>query len=286
MSQRQARRGAWLLTLVIMILAVWLELRLDENGATGQPAETAQPRPAGPPVAMPAQGSDLIVTMGLNEPMAVSTWKGQVGISEGKILSVEVARGKGKAKEHSFNVTGIAPKKKQITLPRVRLTVDAPETAQVELNLEQGKFAVRLDELRPGVPKLYLDGKVAVERGDGSVRLTDPETEDDYPVLARAPNGKCWLVYNEFQKGKPLIPERVHAGNFDELVATGHGDQLRMKLFDGKTWSPSLDVTGAGLDLWRPTICIDSKGVVHVAWSQRVDGNYDIYHRSFTPGPA
>src|SRR5581483_5590194 len=92
------------------------------------------------------------------------------------------------------------------------------------------------------------------------------------------------LVYNEFQKGKPLINERVLRGDFDELVPTGHGDQLRLKSFDGKTWSPCLDVTAPGLDLWRPSICSDRKGVLHLAWSQRVKDNYDIYHRSYTPG--
>jgi hypothetical protein len=287
MSQRQVRQGAWLFSLAIMVLAVWLALKLNDEDAVGQPAEQAQPRPAGPAVAMPAQGSDLLVTMGLHEPKAVTTWSGDVSVSEGKVQSVEVSRGKGKAKGTSFTVAGFAPKKKkQITLPRIRVSLDAPTTARVELKLDQGKVDVRLDELRPGVPKLYLGGKISVERGDGAVRLTGSETEDDYPALASAPDGKLWLVYSEFQKGKPLIFERVLAGNFSELVPTGHGDQIRMKRFDGKTWSPCIDVTPAGLDIWRPSVCVDRQGLVHVAWSQRVDNNYDIYHRSYKPGPA
>jgi hypothetical protein len=267
-----------------MVGAVWLALRFSDQDATGQ--EKAQPRPAGPAVAMPTQGSDLVVTLGVDDPKAALTWTGNVALSEGKLQSVEVARGKGKAQGGSFSVTGLAPKKKQVTLPRVRVSVDAPATAKVEIKLEKGNFDLRLDELRPGVPKLFLNGKVSVERTDGAVRLTGPDTEDDYPVLASAGNGKLWLVYNEFQKGKPLINERVQAGNFDELVPSGHGDQLRLKFFDGTTWSPCLDATAPGLDLWRPTIAVDRKGIVHLAWSERLDNNYDIYHRAFTPGPS
>jgi hypothetical protein len=286
MSQRQARQGAWILSFLFMLGLVWLALKLDDRSVSGQPAGQAQPRPAGPAVTMPTQASELFVTLGVHEPKAALTWKGEVSISAGKLQSLEIDRGKGKAQGGSFNVSGIAPKKKQVTLPRLRLSLEAPQTAEVEVKLDQGRFDLRLEELRPGVRKLYLDGKVSVERTDGAARLTGAETEDDYPALARAPDGKIWLVYNEFQKGKPLIAERVLAGNFDELVATGHGDQLRLKRFDGTTWSPCLDVTAPGLDLWRPTIAVDRQGVVHVAWSQREGDNYDIYHRSYTPGPG
>jgi hypothetical protein len=284
---RKVRPSAWALTFVIMLLAVWFALRLDDPEASGQPAAQAQPRAAGPAVAMPAQGNDLLFTLGVNEPTQIVTWKGEVAVNPGRLVAVEISRGKGKASEGRFSVAAKdAKKKKQVVLPRVRVSVDAPATAQVEMKLDQGNIALRLDELRPGVPKLFLQGKVAVERSDGAVRLTGPETEDDYPALARAEGNRRWLVYNEFQKGKPLITERVLAGNFDELVPTGHGDQLRMKMFDGKSWSPCLDVTTPGLDLWRPSICVDKKGIIHIAWSQRSEGNYDIYHRTFTPGPT
>jgi hypothetical protein len=53
--------------------------------------------------------------------------------------------------------------------------------------------------------------------------------------------------------------------------------------FDGKVWHPALDVTDAGLDVWRPTVTVDGKGVVWIAWSQQVDGDWEIFHRRYTP---
>ncbi len=47
---------------------------------------------------------------------------------------------------------------------------------------------------------------------------------------------------------------------------------------------PALDVTDGQLDVWRPTVTVDDDGVVHVAWAQQVDENWDIYHRAYTPG--
>ena len=44
-----------------------------------------------------------------------------------------------------------------------------------------------------------------------------------------------------------------------------------------------MDVTEAGLDVWRPAVAVDGRGDVRVAWAQQVDGNWDIYHRGYTP---
>ena len=48
-------------------------------------------------------------------------------------------------------------------------------------------------------------------------------------------------------------------------------------------WAPAFDATDAGLDIWRPAITVDGKGLVHLAWAQQVDGNWDIYHRTYNP---
>src|SRR5262249_4839085 len=71
---------------------------------------------------------------------------------------------------------------------------------------------------------------------------------------------------------------------FDELVPTGNGDRVCLAHFDGKTWQAALDVTEGGLDVWRPAVAVDGKGDVHVAWSQQVGGDWEIFTRRYTPG--
>ncbi len=57
---------------------------------------------------------------------------------------------------------------------------------------------------------------------------------------------------------------------------------MRLKRYDGKTWSAALDVTDPGLDIWRPSVAVVD-GRVHVSWSQQVGGKWDICHRVYTP---
>jgi hypothetical protein len=53
--------------------------------------------------------------------------------------------------------------------------------------------------------------------------------------------------------------------------------------FDGKSWQPPISVTGGGLDVWRPTVTLDGQGAVWVAWSQQVDGDWEILYRRYVP---
>ena len=44
-----------------------------------------------------------------------------------------------------------------------------------------------------------------------------------------------------------------------------------------------MEVSAAALDVWRPTVAVDGKGAVTVAWGQQVDGKWDIYARKYSP---
>ena len=44
-----------------------------------------------------------------------------------------------------------------------------------------------------------------------------------------------------------------------------------------------MPVTEAGLDLWRPAVAVDGRGDVVVIWAQQVEGNWDLYRRTYTP---
>ena len=62
-----------------------------------------------------------------------------------------------------------------------------------------------------------------------------------------------------------------------------NGDRIRLRSFDGTTWAAGIDVTGGGLDVWRPTAAVDGQGRVWVAWAQQVDGDWEIFCRVYTP---
>src|SRR5262249_45363795 len=170
-----------------------------------------------------------------------------------------------------------------IVHPVLRVTLEAPASTKVTLTTPKGNAAFALADLTGGTATKFLDDQVSVERQDAPVRLTGRETADDYPAMAKAPNGTVWLASCEYTPGKPIIPERLQAGEFDTLVASGNGDQIRLVRFDGNIWHPAIDVTGDGLDVWRPTVAVDGKGDVVVAWSQPVEGDWEIFYRRYTP---
>jgi hypothetical protein len=278
------RRGVAGLTAIVILIAVVILLRFSPEGASGD-AKPPKARPEGKPIAMPSNLTGVKIDLGLKDESG-TPWDGEVQISQGRIVAVEIAQGNPKAtvNGNKFIVRTVLQKKKDIILkPVLRVAVDAPESAKVTVKTKQGDFTFTLADLAGGEARTFLAGQAAVSRQDAAVRLTGVDTEDDYPALARAPNGTLWLAYNEYQPGKPIVTERVLAGNFEELVPKDNGDQVRLMSFDGKVWQPPIDVTAPGLSLWRPAVAVDGKGVVTVAWAQQVDGDWEIFYRRYTP---
>src|SRR5262249_22839945 len=71
--------------------------------------------------------------------------------------------------------------------------------------------------------------------------------------------------------------------SFADLAPTGGGDQVKLFHFTGGKAETPVDVTGPGLDVWRPAVALDGKGGVVVVWSENRDGNFDLYQRRFDP---
>jgi hypothetical protein len=115
------------------------------------------------------------------------------------------------------------------------------------------------------------------------VRLTGRQTEDDYPALTRGPDGTVWLAYVEYLPGRPYVLERILAGSFEELEPKGNGDLIRLAKFDGETWSPGMPVSDDPVDVRRPTVAVDGRGQVCVAWAEQRQANWDIYYRFYSP---
>ena len=169
---------------------------------------------------------------------------------------------------------------------RLRATLDAPATARAEVVTNHGSFSFTLEEVTADEKKTFLDGQASVLGEIAAVRLTGAKTEDDFPVMARAPDGTVWLAYVAYTPGPPLVMDRVARGAFEALEPRGNGDRIRLMQFDGQNWHAPLDATEGGLDLWRPTIAVDHQGVVWLAWGQPVDGNWEIFSRRYTPPKA
>lgn len=271
-----------LFTVAVFAAVVICERYSADSIEAGDGASTADE-----PVVMPANLAGLLITFGVKD-QENTAWQGDISTSAGKIVALDVSDGNAKksnAKNGKFNLKSVinknAPKKN--TPAALRVTIDAPAAARVKVATKQGNFDFALNELPDsGAEKPYLDGKVTVAREYGVMRLTRGEAEHDYPVLARADNGTLWLAYCDYTKGTPYVTERVLTGDFDSLVPKGNGDQIRLKSYDGTTWSKAIDVTDKGLDIWRPSITV-ANGRVHIFWSQQVNGNWDIYTRAYTP---
>ena len=285
MSRAPLRRSvAGVITLGLLIVAL-VGFRPDQQAETqDKPAPTARkPRPPGQAVAMPANLAGLEIRLGLKDEKG-TPWDGEITVSEGRVVGLNISGGGPKASVNGNKYTGRTVMQKQaLVRPRLHVNLDAPPTAVVTLTTTKGKAQFKLADIGAAKVKTFLNDQVAIEYQDGAVRLTGKETEDDYPALARAPDGTAWLTYLEYQPGPPIVAERVQRGEFDELVPTGNGDTVLLMHFDGKEWSAPLEVSDPGISAWRPTVAVDDKGAVWVAWSQQVAGDWEIFHRRFTP---
>ena len=254
------------------------------SGHAAAPPKPPRKRPPDRgPLAMKTDLISLEISLGLKDKEQV-LWQGAVQLSEGRVAQLELMRGGVKSKIDGANFAVLARRQmKNLLPPMLRATLDAPPGATVTVKTNFGAFSVKLADLPIGAPRSFLDGQAEIERQAAALRLTGPQTEDDFPALAKGPDGTIWLAYVEYLPGEPYVLERILAGDFDALVPAGHGDRVRLVRFDGATWSAPMDVTDGGLDVWRPTVAVDGQGAVVVAWAQQVDGDWEIFTRRYTP---
>jgi hypothetical protein len=292
MSRSRVRGGiAGLVAALLVTLAAVLAWGPARQTPSGVQADQPAPkkRPAEKPIPMMADLIGLEMELGLKDEKA-TVWDGEVEVSEGKVALFEAVRppnaGAQGARFHARSVVRKVMMQDTVVHPIFRLNLAAPPSATVTVKTEQGKFSFSPADLAGGATREYLEGRVSVERQDPATRLTGRETEDDYAALAKGRDGRAWLAYVAYQPGRPIVLDRVKAGGFEELVPTGNGDQVRLMEFDGKTWYPGADVTAPGLNIWRPTVAVDGKGDVVVAWTQEVDDGWDVLYRRYTPPPA
>ncbi len=240
---------------------------------------------------MPRGLIGLAITLGLKDEQR-TPWDGEVTVSEGRVLGLDVVQGTLDSSSRRAASSRSRPRRRPRTKKKaaastipavVHVNLEAPETAAVTVKSGTGTFSFKPSELNRTGRKLFLEDQAAVERQEPAVRLTGAGIEDDFPAAAKAPDGTVWLAYVEYKPEVPHLTKAASKKEFDTLVPTKNGDRIRLRSFDGTTWSPGIDVTGGGLDVWRPTVAVDGQGKVWVAWAQQVDGDWEIFTRIYTP---
>ncbi len=84
--------------------------------------------------------------------------------------------------------------------------------------------------------------------------------EDDLPSVAAAPDGSVWMVW---------------------LAYADRRDEIAVRRWEGGKWGNMRYVPNTSGDVWLPQAGIDADGHLWVAWTQMLDGNWDIYARSY-----
>ncbi len=170
----------------------------------------------------------------------------------------------------------------------VFVALKAPEDATLSVETRQGNFEVKLADLAAGAARSYLEGKVAAQIVPTGVALYDGADQEDFPAAAADPQGNSWVAFVTHTARGPdrLQPLTERPKKFESYVPEGGGDQLRLLKFSGGQGGDPIDVTAAGLDLWRPAVAIDGQGKVVVVWSENTKDNWDIYRRVYDPAKS
>ncbi|HEX3655041.1 MAG TPA: hypothetical protein VHV55_04510 [Pirellulales bacterium] len=270
--------------------------RLPQAAGHEGPDEPNKPRAA---VTQLEHATQLDLTLGIKDKEQ-KPWEGKLSISEGRIVSVKIVlasnnstvegekfmvrakRRQGGGRQANQNRNPNRPQRVPLDPAKLRLVVDAPESATVRVETSRGDFSFRLADLETDSTKMFLDGEASVVRQAAATRLTGRETEDDFPSMAKSANGDVWVSYVAYKPGPPLNVERVQSVGFDALVPKGNGDQILLMRFDGKQWHAALAVTPPGRDVWRPKIAMVGNEI-GIAWAEPVDGDWEIMSRRYDP---
>ena len=97
-------------------------------------------------------------------------------------------------------------------------------------------------------------------------RLTDSEGPDLYPALAPAPDG-YWLAWQSHRDGT----FRILLARLDEAT-------LRL--------APPIEITDGDANGWMPSLAVDRRGTVAVAYDTYAKGDYDVQCALLAPGAA
>ncbi|HEY5314212.1 MAG TPA: hypothetical protein VIK18_16890, partial [Pirellulales bacterium] len=169
--------------------------RLPEAAGHEGPDEPNKPRSA---VTQLEHATQLDLTLGIKDKEQ-KPWEGKLTISAGRIVSVRIVlasnnstvdgdkfvvrakRRPGAGRQAKQN----PPRRVPLDPAKLRVVVDAPESATLRVETSRGDFSFRLADLETDSPKTFLDGHASVVRQAAATRLTGRETEDDFPSMVK-----------------------------------------------------------------------------------------------------
>lgn len=245
----------------------------------------SQPPGAASAATLPVRAVAVRLQLGLLDEKPAD-WSGQFRLPAARVLAIEGVERSGATGWRAKST--VVPKNLRQQEPPVRpavllATLDVDATQLVEVETVQGRFAFRPNELEWAKPRAFLKGAVTVERVPVSVPISAAQTHDDFPALARALDGTVWCVYVSYAPGDPVDEEAARNGKFDSLLARNNGDQIHLARYQAGQWNYVAAVTGEKRDVWKPSVVVTAKGTLWIVWAENVNGNWDIYARSFEP---
>ena len=156
--------------------------------------------------------------------------------------------------------------------PRFYVYLNGSAATEVSFETAQGDFVARVGGLGDVGATGFLDGRASVAqvpvstlvgRG-GSIPGGVRQTDNDFPSVAVGSDDSMWVAYSGFDG----MADRVYA----QRIRPGSTSDV-----DNQPYA----VSPEGGDVYRTAVAQDAEGKIWVIWSEQVDGNWDLYARSF-----
>jgi hypothetical protein len=168
------------------------------------------------------------------------------------------------------------------------ITVAEEGSGALQFETKQGNFELRLNEIGWGRGVSKLGGKVYVDRISAATRITNTREEEDYPSATVDRSGNVWAAYVLFRHHpkhwEMERPMSVPLESFSQLKEPTGGDQIVVRRYANGAWEAPMEMTDAGLDLYRTAVAVDGRQRPWVFWSQNKGGNFDIWARPIVDG--
>jgi len=220
--------------------------------------------------AEPSAPTFVKITLGIGDAKG-RDWSGSVRVDGGRIVDMRPwafeTRHKIDAEQHSWvcdSAVKVARGRTRFAEPQrgIVVAVQGPSSARLSVDTEQGSFACRLSDLRPGRIMPALGGAASVELTMTPLEATATEGEEDYPAIAVGAAGRLCVAWVSWEQ---------------------EADVIYARSFDGRAWSKPSALAGPG-DFYQVKLARDGRGRLWIVWAAQEKGNWDLYARARNQG--